>query len=92
MKTLLNDESGFIVSAELVLVSTMLVLGLIVGMSQVRNAVNLELNDVAQAVSNLNQSYYYADVVGCKSWTSGSWNVDAQDDACDLCAPNQRTR
>ena len=32
---LINDESGFIVSAELVLVSTIAVLGMIVGLSEV---------------------------------------------------------
>ena len=31
--TLINDEAGFIISAELVLVSTIAVLGMIVGLS-----------------------------------------------------------
>jgi hypothetical protein len=59
LRQLLNDEAGFIVSAELVLVATLLVLGLIVGLSQVQYAVVEELNDVAHAIGSLNQSFYF---------------------------------
>jgi len=59
LRQLLNDEAGFIVSAELVLIATILVLGLIVGLSQVQYAVVEELNDVAHAIGSLNQSFYY---------------------------------
>jgi len=53
------DEAGFIVSAELVLVSTILVLGMTVGLSEVSFAVNQELEDVASAFGSINQSYRY---------------------------------
>ena len=56
---LLNEEAGFIVSAELVLVATLLVIGLIVGLSEVHHATVSELNDVADAIGELNQSYAY---------------------------------
>lgn len=48
---LLHDETGFIVSAELVLVATILVIGLIVGLSEVQHAVVQELNDVAMPLA-----------------------------------------
>ncbi len=54
---LMNDEAGFIVSTELILVATIAVLALIVGLSEVAMAVNQELEDVASAVSSSNQSY-----------------------------------
>ncbi len=54
-----RDEAGFIISAELVLVATLLVIGLIVGLSEVQDAVVNELNDVGEAIGSLNQSYYY---------------------------------
>lgn len=93
LRTLLNDEAGFIVSAELVLIATILVIGLIVGLSQVQYAVVEELNDVAHAIGSLNQGYYFSgfsaekgaagDTV--KSTTYGSSfhdNADQCDSAC----------
>lgn len=54
-----NDENGFVISAELVLVATILVIGLIVGLAEVQNAVVNELNDVGDAVGSLNQSFFF---------------------------------
>lgn len=88
LRQLLNDEAGFIVSAELVLVATILVLGLIVGLSQVQYAVVEELNDVAHAIGSLNQTYYYTGFSAkkangaTKSLTRGSYFGDHQDQ-CD---------
>lgn len=92
LRTLLNDEAGFVVSAELVLVATILVIGMIVGLSEVQHAVVAELNDVAEAVGELNQSYSYtgfsaiktigAETGQIKSFTSGSDFADNLDD-CD---------
>ncbi|WP_437206330.1 hypothetical protein [Planctomicrobium sp. SH664] len=59
LRQLLNDEAGFIVSAELVLVATIVVIGMIVGLSEVQHAVVNELNDVAEAIGSINQSFYY---------------------------------
>lgn len=55
-----NDETGFIISAELVLVATLLVIGMVVGLSEVQHAVVQELNDVADAIGALNQSYFFS--------------------------------
>lgn len=89
---LLNDEAGFIVSAELVLIATLLVIGLIVGLSEVQHAVVTELNDVGDAIGCLNQSYYYTGFSklktvdgggnGFAAFTRGSQKVDSIDD-CD---------
>ena len=49
LKKLIEDESGIIVSSEIVLVGTILVIGCIVGLASLSYAVNNELNDVAQA-------------------------------------------
>jgi hypothetical protein len=96
-RKLLADESGFIISAELVLVATLLVIGLIVGMSEVQHAVVAELNDVADAIGSANQSYHYSGFTkrdwgwggwygygcGVHAYTAGSVFVDLQDE-CDL--------
>lgn len=55
-----NDEYGFVISAELVIILTVAVLGMIVGLSYVQSAVVSEFTDVAGAISSLNQSYAYS--------------------------------
>lgn len=54
---LLNDEAGFIVSAELVLIATLGVLTLAVGLSEVAFNINSELQDVGRAFGAINQSF-----------------------------------
>lgn len=55
--SLTADEHGFVVSAELVLVLTIAVLGMVVGLTAVRDAVTQELNDLAHAFGAVSQSY-----------------------------------
>lgn len=57
LKKLIRDESGIIVSSEIVLVGTILVIGCIVGLSSLSYAVNNELNDVAQACDHSYNGY-----------------------------------
>lgn len=71
-QSLWRDESGFIISAELVLIATILVIGLIVGMSEVQHAVVAELNDVADAIGSANQSYSYSGFTKRDGW-GGGW-------------------
>jgi len=90
-----NDDAAFVVSAELVLIATILVIGLIVGLVEVQSAVVGELNDVGEAVGRLNQSYFYSGFAKYKSvfgrrwgtrfaaFTAGSAFSDRVD-ACDL--------
>lgn len=101
LKQLWNDEAGFIISAELVLVATLLVIGLIVGLSEVQHAVVSELNDVGDAIGCLNQSYLFTGFIkrktdgngnGIAAYTAGSFKNDRVDDCdnndCDLdCLP-----
>ena len=54
---LMNDEAGFIVSAELVLIATVGVLTLAVGLSEVSLNINNELQDVGRAFGSINQSF-----------------------------------
>jgi type II secretory pathway pseudopilin PulG len=82
LQKLWNDEAGAIVSAEIVLVATILVIGSIVGLKNVRDAVVTELSDVAQAIANVSQSYSYSGIDGHASGTAGSFFQDALD-FCD---------
>ena len=94
VRQLLNDEAGFIVSAELVLVATILVIGMVVGLSEIQHAVVQELGDVGDAIGSVNQSYGYtgfsaektvllAGLAGAqKSFSAGSSFADVSDE-CD---------
>lgn len=80
-RLLWNDESGVIISAELVLVLTIAVLGSVVGLSSVAIAVNQEMKDVGNAFGGMNQSYGFTGFWGCSrlSFTSGSGFIDDPD-------------
>ncbi len=80
-----NDDAGFIISIELILIATIAVIGLIAGLTAVRDGVVSELSDVAGAIQDLNQSYTYFGVDGHSADTAGSDYVDATD-WCD--SPN----
>ena len=81
LNALLNDEAGFVVSTELVLVATILVIGMIVGQTTLRDQVVTELADVADAVSAIDQGYAFSEVTGHASSTAGTFF----DDAADFC-------
>jgi hypothetical protein len=72
LNNLKNDEAGFIVSAELVLVATIAVLGLIVGLSEVAWNVNEELEDVGSAFNHIDQSFHIKGGSGHKGSSRGS--------------------
>jgi Flp pilus assembly pilin Flp len=76
------DELGVVVSAELVLVLTILVIGMIVGLTSLRDQVVQELADVGAAVASLNQSYSFSAISGHHSSTAGSEFIDLLD-SCD---------
>ncbi len=80
--TLWNDQAGFIVSIELILIATIAIIGLITGMTAVRDAVVSEMSDVAGAVQDLNQCYSFNGVTGHSASTCGSDYIDATDH-CD---------
>lgn len=82
LKSLWKDDAGFVVSSELVLIATIVVLSLVVGLSEVANGVNEELEDVGSAVGSMNQTLRYSGFVGHKGAISGSHFVDGED-YCD---------
>lgn len=82
LMSLYNDEAGFIVSAELVLVATIGVLGLLVGLSEIAWGLNEEMEDVGAAFGSVNQSYAYRGTAGCKGFIAGSHFEDEYDE-CD---------
>ena len=85
--SLWNDESGVILSAEIVLIGTILVLGMIVGLVELQCAVVAELSDLSSAIGNLDQSYKTSGFSSIK----GSGNLKARthgasySDVADTC-------
>lgn len=89
MKTLwqrvFDDEDGLILSAELILIVTIGVLGIVVGLSSVQQAVIYEMQDISLAIQSLNQSFATPTYRGCMkwwgrtSWVSGSSFIDVFD-------------
>ena len=59
VRRLWADEAGFIISAELCLVATIVVIGLIVGLVTLRNQVVQELIAVGEAIGSINTSYAF---------------------------------
>lgn len=93
LKQLWNDEHGFIISAELVLIASIAVLSLVVGLTEVSYGINNELEDVGSAFGSINQSFRYNGVSGFKGkvWGSGNWDYrDECDGECDITCDHSR--
>jgi Flp pilus assembly pilin Flp len=65
---LINDENGFLISAELILVATIAVLGMVVGLSEIAFGINNELEDVGAAFGSVNQSLNLTASRGQSRW------------------------
>lgn len=81
MSQLWQDEAGFVVSSELIFVATLLVIGMVTGLTTIRDQVLGELGDVADAISEVEQSYSIAAVTAHASSTAGN----VFDDLADFC-------
>lgn len=84
---LYRDEHGVVISAELALVLTIVVIGVIVGLSEVAKTVNTELNDISNAIGALDQSFgftgYHSRIGKNTSFVAGTTWHDTVDD-CDF--------
>lgn len=79
LSRLWSDDAGFVVSTELVLVATLLVVGVTIGQVTLRDTVIAELADTSDMINNINQSYSYSSVTGHSSSVAGSSMNDVQD-------------
>ncbi|WP_372780835.1 hypothetical protein [Litorivivens sp.] len=76
-----KKQRGFIMTTELVLLVTTMVVGMIVGLVTMRDAVNAEMEDVAEAIGSLDQSYAFDGIRNVQGTAefAGSGFVDATD-------------
>lgn len=71
-----NDDAGAIIASEYLFVVTILIIGTIVGLAAVREAVNTELGEVANALLALSQGYTISGVQGAGVTIDGSMTID----------------
>ena len=74
-----RDERGAVVTAELVIITTVLGLGLIAGLTELRNAVACELAELAGAIRAFDQSYAYHGLATQHAYTAGSAALEADE-------------
>jgi hypothetical protein len=74
-----KDDCGALIATEWVFVATILVLGSIVGLVAVRQAIISELTEFANALLSLNQSFSFSGQTNCQASTAGSAFVDSCD-------------
>ena len=87
-KRLWQDERGFVVSSELVLLGTVGVIGATVGLNMAATAVNDEMTEFAYAIRSLDQTYHFQGFSSCRACTAGSSYTQqvVEKSIQDLCA------
>ncbi|MFM7059482.1 MAG: hypothetical protein ACKO2P_21420 [Planctomycetota bacterium] len=78
-KNFVGSEDGFLLSSEALLIATIAILGLLVGLVAIRDAVVNELGDFSQAIGLLNQSYNFPGVSDLTATTWGGLFNDTLD-------------
>tara|TARA_R110002095_G_scaffold34106_2_gene32629 strand:- start:14352 stop:14771 length:420 start_codon:yes stop_codon:yes gene_type:complete len=81
------DEAGLVMSAELVMLGTIGVLGATVGLSAASTAINDEMVEFSHAIRSLDQSYHFEGHQSCRAWTASSSyrQQDVEISLADLC-------
>lgn len=75
-----KDEAGAIVTSELLLIATLLVIGVVAALAAVRAAIVTELADFSSSIGTMNQSFSVGGTAsGDGSFTAASAFADAAD-------------
>jgi Flp pilus assembly pilin Flp len=76
MRNLWKDDGGALIAAEYLFVATIVGIGVVVGLTGVRNAINAELTELGNAYLALSQGYSISGVLGCGASVDGSQAID----------------
>jgi Flp pilus assembly pilin Flp len=76
MRKLWRDDGGALISSEFLFVATILVIGVIIGLTNVRAALNAELTELGNAFLTLSQGYAISGQSGSAGTTDGSQAID----------------
>jgi len=71
-----NDDGGALIATEFLFVATLLIIGIIVGLNGLRDAVVVELTELGNAILALSQGYAFSGLTGCCAFTDGSQAID----------------
>lgn len=78
-KKLWHDDAGILISLELMVLGTVLVIGLLVGLAAFRDAITNELADVSSGISRMNQSFSVRGVSSPSASVAGHSHVDVNE-------------
>ena len=88
MRKLWKDDCGALIAMEFLFVATILVIGIVVGLTAVRGAINAELSELANAILALSQGYIISGQSGCCAQVDGSQAIDVPGLVpCPVCTP-----
>src|SRR6516165_4539616 len=76
MRKLWRDDCGALISAEFLFVATILVIGVIIGLTNVRSALNAELTELGNAFLALSQGFAISGQSGSGANVDGSQAFD----------------
>jgi Flp pilus assembly pilin Flp len=82
MKTLMRlwqEDDGAILATEYLFVTTILIIGLVVGLTGLRSAINAELTELANAILALSQGYSVNGQMSADASVDGSQAFDMPD-------------
>jgi Flp pilus assembly pilin Flp len=83
-----NDDAGALIAAEYLFFSSIVVIGITVGMTAFRNAVVAEFEELANAYLAINFGYSFGGLSGCCSSVQGSQAIQTpQTIAPHVCTP-----
>ena len=76
MSKLWRDDQGALFAAEYLFLATIVGIGIVVGLTGVRNAVTAELTELGDAYLALSQGFSVSGLIGCCSQVDGSQAID----------------
>ena len=76
LNKLWNDDCGALIAMEYLFVATILVIGIVVGLTNVREAINVELTELGNAILALSQGFGISGQTGAGGSSDGSQAVD----------------
>ena len=76
MSKLWRDDQGALIAAEYLFLATIVGIGIVVGLTGLRNAITAELTELGNAYLALSQAYNVNGLIGCCSQVDGSQAID----------------
>jgi Flp pilus assembly pilin Flp len=76
LRNLWKDDAGALIASEFLFIATILVIGIVVGLTNVREAINAELTELGNAILALSQGYAFSGTSGGAGFVDGSQAID----------------